>query len=147
MAAKRGKVDWYAEDVVLKFTKLTERAVEMAAFRVDALAKLNINKNDQIDTGFMVNSVYVVTAEDSTYATTKPDGVYSWSPRKHDGASGEAHREMAPEAPLPDGKAALVCVGANYAIFQEMANPFLYPALLAVKSEMKGIIETVAKDG
>ena len=144
---RRGKVNWYTDDVVVHFTKITERAIEMAAFRVDALAKININTNDQIDTGFMANSVYVVTEESSSYATTMPNGVYSWRPQKHGGATGEAQRQMAPEASLKPGAAALVCVGANYAIFQEMDTPFLYPALLAVKDEMKGIIETVAKDG
>ncbi|MCB8988084.1 MAG: hypothetical protein H6661_10095 [Ardenticatenaceae bacterium] len=147
MGTKRGKVNWYAEDVMLKFTKLSERALEAAAFRVEYWAKININTNDQIDTGFMANSVYVVTEEGSSYAATMSNGAYPWRPQKHGGVTGVAQREMAPEAPLPDGKAALVCVGANYAIFQEQQQPFLYPALLAVKSEMKGIIETVAKDG
>ncbi len=139
MGTKRGKVNWYAEDVVLKFTKLSERALEAAAARVDALTKLNIVANDQVDTGFMVNSVYFATAETSTYQ----DGSGTQINRE----GNFVEREMAPEAPLKDGAAALVCVGANYAIFQEMANPFLYPALLAVRGEMKGIIETVAKDG
>lgn len=139
MAAKRGKVNWYAEDVVLKFTRLSERALEAAAARVDALAKMNIVANDQVDTGFMVNSVYFATEDNSTYM----DGSGTQINRE----GNFVEREMAPEASLKDGATALVCVGANYAIFQEMANPFLYPALLAVKSEMKGIIETVAKDG
>lgn len=140
MAANtRGKVNWYAEDVVVKFTKLSERAIEAAAARVDALTKINIVANDQVDTGFMANSVYFATEGSSTYQDA------SGAQINREGNFVE--REMAPEAPLKDGAAALVCVGANYAIFQEMATPFLYPALLAVKGEMKGIIETVAKDG
>ncbi|MBK7916509.1 MAG: hypothetical protein IPJ94_09645 [Chloroflexi bacterium] len=135
--ARHGKVNWYAEDVVAHFTKVSERAIEAAAARVDALAKMNIVANDQVDTGFMVNSVYFATAETSTYQ----DGSGTQVNRE----GNFVEREMAPEATLPDNATALVCVGANYAIFQEMANPFLYPALLAVKGEMKGIIETVAK--
>jgi hypothetical protein len=135
----RGKVNWYAEDVVVKFTRLSERALEAGAARVDALAKMNIVATDQVDTGFMVNSVYFATKDSSTYAD---------SSGLHQNKTGDmVERQMAPEATLKPGTAALVCVGANYAIFREMKEPFLYPALLAVKSEMKGIIETVAKDG
>ncbi|MBK8987381.1 MAG: hypothetical protein IPM39_15110 [Chloroflexi bacterium] len=139
MAVRRGKVNWYAEDVVVKFTKLSERALEAAAARVDALTKINIVANDQVDTGFMVNSVYFATDGNSSYMDS--GGVFT---DKH---GNQVERQMAPEATLKDGAAALVCVGANYAIFQEMDNPFLYPALLTVRGEMKGIIETVAKDG
>lgn len=135
--ARHGKVNWYAEDVVAHFTKVSERAIEAAAARVDALAKMNIVANDQVDTGFMVNSVYFATEDNSSYMDS--GGLFT------DKNGNRVEREMAPEATLKDGATALVCVGANYAIFQEMANPFLYPALLAVKGEMKGIIETVAK--
>jgi hypothetical protein len=109
------------------------------AARIDGQTKLNIVANDQVDTGFMVNSVYFATEEGSSYGETDEAGLFP--NRQGDLVA----REMAPEAPLPDNFAALVCVGASYAIYQEMVDPFLYPALVQVAGEAGGIIEKAAK--
>ena len=133
----KGKVNWYTEDVILKLMDTSQRGLEAVAARVDGLAKINIVANDQVDTGFMVNSVYFATEKDSTYRDDSGTQV------NREGNFVE--REMAPEAELPADYVALVCVGANYAIHQEMAQPFLYPALVQAAAEAGGIIEKVAK--
>lgn len=134
------EVDWYVEDVILQVEKATQRSLEAVAARIDGLTKINIATNDQVDTGFMVNSVYFATAEGSTYSDADADGLYSNSQGQM------VEREKAPEAPLPPEYDALVCVGANYAIFQEQQQPFLYPALLQAAAEAEGIIEKALKD-
>lgn len=134
-----GEVDWFAEDVILKLDDITRRGLEAVAARIDALTKLNIATNDQIDTGFMVNSVYFATGDDSSYLDVET-GTFV------DKNGNLVDRELAPEADLPDEFEALVCVGANYAIFQEMDQPFLYPALVQAADEAGGIIEAVTKD-
>ena len=133
----KNTLNWYANDVILKLEDVTQRGLEAVADRIDGLAKINIVDNDQVDTGFMVNSVYFVTEKESTYLDDSGTQV------NREGNFVE--REMAPEADLPKDYAALVCVGANYAIYQEMSNPFLYPALVQAASEAGGIIEKVAK--
>lgn len=138
--AGKGKVDWYAEDVVLKLEQTTRRGLEQLAAYIDGETKLQIVDNDQVDTGFMVNSVYHKSDGGSTYADANQTGDYI----NQDGDLVE--RELAPEADLPPEYDALVCVGANYAIFQEMEQPFLYPALLKGAQQAKAIIEKVAKE-
>lgn len=139
MGAK-SKVNWYGEKVRLHFEEITRRGLEAVAAEIAGRAMINITDNNQVDTGFMRNSVYFATEEGSSYNETDKDGL-------HLNRLGElVEREMAPEAPLPEEYAALVCVGANYAIFQEMDNPFLYPALEQVAAEAGGIIEAVAND-
>jgi len=140
------KVDWYLEDVILQVEKATQRSLEAVAARIDGLTKINIVQNDQVDTGFMLNSVYFATRDGSTYAQTMEDGLHPWNPKKHDGVQGTAVGQKAPEAPLPPAYDALVCVGANYAIFQEQQQPFLYPALLQAAAEAEGIIQKALKD-
>ena len=133
-----GEVNWFEEDVILKLDNITRRGLEAVAARIDALTKLNIVANDQVDTGFMVNSVYFVSRDQSTYLDDSGVQV------NREGNFVE--RQMAPEAPLPTEYTALVCVGANYAIFQELDNAFLYPALVQAAGEAGGIIEKVAKE-
>lgn len=135
---QNGEVNWYSEQVILKLDDVTRRGLEAVAARIDALTKININQNNQIDTGFMANSVYFATKDDSTYLDDS--GV------QINREGNFVEREMAPEATLPPDQAALICVGANYAIYQEMQKPFLYPALVQAAAEAGGIIEKVAKE-
>lgn len=138
--AKNGQVDWYGQDVILAIETATRRGLEALAAVIDGQTKINIVANDQVDTGFMVNSVYYASEATSTYNTADPSGNY---PNKRGDL---VQREMAPEAKLIDEALALVCVGANYAIYQEMATPFLYPALLAGVSMAGGTLQTAAKE-
>jgi hypothetical protein len=134
-----GQLNWYGSKVSLHFDKITRRGLTAVAARVDGLTKTNIVANDQVDTGFMVNSVYFVAGDESTYAETNGNGQF---------VNRQGHlveRQLAPEAPLPAEYAALVCVGANYAIFQEMDFPFLYPALQQTATEAGGLIQQEAQ--
>jgi hypothetical protein len=77
-----------------------EEAIKQKAFQVEAQAKANVVANDQIDTGFMLNSIHTNFNKSE----------------------------------LPSGAVAAIYVGAEYGIWQEFKNPFLYPALRSVTS-------------
>lgn len=144
MAAKTvssaGEVNWYQEELILVLENATRKGLAGLAARVDGLAKINIVENDQVDTGFMLNTVYHVANAVSTYAATAEGGEYTGK------AGANKFVEKAPEAPLPDEYEALVAVGADYAIFQEQQNSFLFKALLQASQEAGGIIQAAAKE-
>lgn len=133
-----GEVTWYGKEVALLLEKATRVGLAQLAAEVDGLAKQNIVANGQVDTAFMLNSVYFVTHDESTYADDSGAHINN--------AGNFVERQMAPEAPLPDEYDALVCVGANYAIFQEEKQPFLYPALVQAQAIAGGVIEKAAQE-
>lgn len=136
----KGEVDWFGEEVLLQLGNIAREGVEAIAHEITAQAVVNITNNNQVDTGFMRNTVYVATREDSTFNETDGDGLYV------NKLGQQVERNMAPEQPLPAEYDALVCVGADYAIFQELEKPFLYPALLAAQAAAGGILKQKAKE-
>ena len=136
-----GKLNWFGEEVFLKVKNATDETVRGAAFQTLNYAKLNIQRNGQIDTSFMWNSGYVRTHKgESSYQQTHSSGA------RISRKTGElVERDRAPEQPLPNGVGALVAFGAVYAFWQELQQPFLYPALEQTQREMGAIIERVKK--
>lgn len=137
---QHGEVNWYDEELQLVVDKATRRGMEAIAARIDGQAKQNIVGNDQVDTGFMLNSIYFATTERSTYNAANPSGGYT------DKAGNLVQRQIAPEAALPADFDALVAVGADYAVYQEMAQSFLFLAVQQVAAEAGGIMQTAAKE-
>jgi hypothetical protein len=137
------KIDWYADKVHLKIDEHTQRSLEAAAFRIEERTKVNISETPGasgqglIDTGFMWNSTYVVTPHRSTYDQTEPTGLYV-SPNQ---GGREVKRHIAPEEPLDEDVAALVAVGAEYAIYLEIQHGFFFKAIEDTRAEFKGLIE------
>ena len=109
--------------------KLAKEAVEKITFQVEGQAKRNIQENGQIDTGFMLNSVYAATPRTSSYGRTQPSGSYVGRGGQEEG------RRRAPEAGLK-GADGLVAVGAEYALWQEMRRSFLFRALQQVQGRL-----------
>lgn len=136
-----GELNWFGEEVFLKVKDATDETVRAAAFQTLNYAKLNIRRNGQIDTSFMWNSGYVRTNRgESSYQQTQGSG------ERFSRKSGElVERERAPEQRLPNGVGALVAFGAIYAFWQELQQPFLYPALEQTQQDMGAIIERVKK--
>lgn len=125
---------WREKEVRLQLEEASEAMIRKAAFLVEQQAKVNIQQNGQIDTGFLVNSVYVNTPGQSTY------GDAAAAAGAQDGQKG-----MSGERPAPaDG--AVVAVGAEYAIYQEERLPFLYPALESVAGRMAGEIVAAGRE-
>ena len=137
-------VNWYDDQVRLVIEQHTQRTLEAAAFRIEERTKVNISEapgasgQGLIDTGFMWNSTYVVTPRRSTYNQTEPTGLYP-SPAQ---GGREVERHIAPEIPLEDDAAALVAVGAEYAIYQEIIHHFFFQAIEDTAAELGGLIET-----
>jgi hypothetical protein len=79
--------------------------VRKTAFDGQANIQRHIQSNDQVDTGKMLNSVYVKTADESTY---------------------KGGENILPEVEAPpDNKTAYIGVGASYAIFQNYGTRFI----------------------
>jgi len=127
-----GKVDWFERDVLLKIEDTTDEALTDLAFQGEALAKVNIQANGQIDTGFMLNSTYGLGPTGDHRAQAEAE------------ASAVAERQMAGPPSLEEGQAA-IHAAAEYAVYQEMANSFLYRAVEQLQEEAGGIIEDVAR--
>lgn len=122
------RVNWYAEDVLAVVDGASAEMMEALAFQVEAVAKTKA----AVDTGFMRNSGYVVT-----------QGVNTFQARSEE-IDGQQHDTVNnPEPAPPNG--ATVGFAADYSIFVETRQPFLYPALQQVMQTAGGTIESVGK--
>lgn len=126
--AKQGKVDWYANDVLLVVEGATDELLTQLAFYVEGEAKVNA----PVDTGFLRNAIYTIAPgrnnRDEAQAT----------------ASALAERYLAPLPDLQPHEAA-VHAAAEYTIYQEMVRSFLYSALEKARAVTPGIIQEVGR--
>lgn len=137
----KGKVQFYLDHVLVTVNQRTEEFLEAVALQIQAETKVKIQQNGQIDSGFMLNSVYTVSKRSDTYAAANPTGQYT----NQQGQS--VVRKIAPKATLPGKALAATVVGADYAIYQEARKSFLYAAGEKVASEVKGSATKVFKAG
>lgn len=135
-----GEVKMYLRKVTLKVKGATEDALAALAFQIEGVAKRNITNNNQVDTGFMRSSVYTVTKRGSGHSAAKA-GASTKTHSSKRGKSVDHSGDMAPARALPQNASAGVIVGANYAIYQELAQPFLFPAAEEVSKLAKGTLE------
>lgn len=91
----------HKNDVLALIRNATAESLEALAKEIEAQTKANIVANDQVDTGFMLNSTF-------------------------SGLVGEGE--------------AVVGVGADYAIYQEARNSFLFRAAQQLRGQMVGEI-------
>ena len=126
------KVNWYQDRVILSVDKATDEMLTKLAFQIEGQAKVNIRDNGQIDTGFMVNSVYAVP----------PGGGSDYAEAQGAAEARNPKAVMLAETQAPEGGAA-VAAGAEYAVYQEMANSFLYRALEQVAGDAEGKLREV----
>lgn len=137
------KVDWYQDKVKLLIDRKAGQTLTNVAFRIEERTKVNINEapgasgQGLIDTGFLLNSTYVVTPQVNTYDQANPSGVYK------NRAGEEVERTLAPRRKLKPGEFnVLVAVGADYAIYQEIRHAFFFKAIEDTAAEFDGLIET-----
>ena len=112
---------------------------------MEGRAKVNIQTNGQIDTGFMLNSIYTVTPKSSGYGAALSQA--RSKTRSKTGQQVKKDDAMAPARSLEgkDVRAAVIC-GANYAIFQEQSRSFLFAAAETVAREAGGIAEAIYRE-
>lgn len=144
MASDVVEVNWYEERVLLEVDRAVKQSLAQIAAQIEQETKINIREQPVgdhtglIDTGFYINSVYFVTEDDSTYDQTDPSGVYT------DREGNQVERYIAPEADLGDA-AALVAIGAEYAVYLEMKYSPLFRAVESVAGKINGLIKRLPK--
>jgi hypothetical protein len=134
-----GKTKFYLDKIKVTVQGATQKALEALAFQIEGQTKVNITTNNQVDTGFMLNSVYTLTPEGQRSSTWENGEYLSQK-------TGEKVARQAVAAPSLNGAAAAVGVGAEYAIFQEAANSFLYRAGEQIAPQAGGVMEPIYKE-
>lgn len=140
------RVNWYGDRVLVRAREATDDILARAAAQISGQAKVNMRNQPSaghiglIDTGFMVNSVYIeTTTAGDTYGETDRSGEY----RNRAGES--VPRRIAPESRLPRGVSALVSIGAEYAVMLELRHKCLYRAAEDVAGRIGAIVQTVKR--
>jgi hypothetical protein len=126
---------FYLDKIITQVDEATKMSAIEIANAVEGETKLNIRDNGQIDTGFMVNSVFVVRPDSSGYSAAK--------------AAAEAQNPkavMAPEPAMEGDAQAGVGVGAEYAIYQEVKKAFLYPAAQKIAEQAGATVVKVMNE-
>lgn len=126
--------DEFDEALALAIEKMTIAA----ALEIEGQAKINIQANKQVDTGFMVNSVY--TASDKGVSNIPASG------ETHSKKEGRTVKRNAAPAEQPPENGTLVGVAAEYALYQEVDNAFLYPAAETVANSRGAKIVEAGKE-
>lgn len=142
------KITWYTDRVVLRVTQATEEVVSALVLQGEALTKANIQANNQIDTGFMLNSVNGQTRKLNHYGLARAAAANLRVSLKQGRtlSAREARDRLAPRLELtPSNRGVLgaIVVSAKYAVYQELRKPFLYPALQVLVRQAKSIAESV----
>lgn len=135
--------NWYDKKVSLVIERKTGQSLTNVALRIEERTKVNINQapgasgQGLIDTGFLLNSTYVVSPNTNTYDQTNQTGQY------RNKAGEDVQRTLAPRQKLKPGFAmVLVAVGADYAVYQEIEHNLFYRAIEETSKELSGLIET-----
>lgn len=157
---KVSRTEWRGDDLILILEGVAAEALLSSALIVEGAAKQNIVKNDQIDTGFLLNSVYTVAPTKSNYdeAEASATGKVTAEGKKRVHLVGKRKSRkknkwvnvtgrMLPQEPLPNENTALVAVGAEYGIFQELKNSFLFKALENESGTLGAELQKFAKKG
>jgi len=128
------KVNWYKEDVLLVLDGATDEILSALAQQIKGQARINIRDNGQVDTGFMMGTVYVIAPDKDDYQESSTGAALK-----------NPDARMAPKVKLPHNAKAAVCAGAEYAIYQELTNSFLYRALEQVTNDAENVIKPIAR--
>lgn len=140
------KVNLYLEKVIVKVANATDESLNKIAQQISGYAKRNIRENEQIDTGYLMSSIYAVSqVGGSGYAAALAEARTKTQSSKT-GKTVDVSRRMAREERLPKSASAAVVVGANYAIYQELVKPFLYPAAEQGARDGGGIVEATFRE-
>jgi len=129
-------VNFLTDYVLAQVNNVSDEYLEAVALNIEGQTKVNIQKNSQIDTGFMLNSTYTLSRRSNTFGNARPSGTYV----NRDGKS--VKRKNVPPQELPGKARAAVVVGAEYSIYQEARKPFLFPAAESVARDEGGSAKT-----
>jgi hypothetical protein len=128
-----GEINWYEEEVRLIVQDASDAILTALAFQGEAYAKVHVQENGQIDTGFMLNSIYGFGPEGDRRAAALGE------------ALAKAVKDFAPPIKPEDERGGGIHAAAEYAIYQEMKNSFLYRALEDLVKITPNIVIEVGK--
>lgn len=143
-------------EIVEEVQEVLQRGIREMAIEVQARAMQNVRSVDAIDTGNLVNSIYVRWEGKDTRPSALVVGGRFYSEKQ--GTFIEVDNQNLAEEPKPVGKfKAYVGVAANYGMYVEYgtykmaARPFLTPAGSSVAKDvrpqiLKEIKEVIAKN-
>lgn len=118
-------VNWFGDQVAKVYKSKAQKGVETIAYEVRHRARQNLRNGGHIDTRFLYDGVYVATP--TTTTPIPPNGTYTSLK-----GNGQVRRQNGEVVQVRDG--AFVGAAASYAVFVEILDPFLWPAV----EEMKG---------
>lgn len=125
-------MQWYGQRVRGEVDGATKAAIRKIAFDIEAGTKAQITSNQQIDTGFMRNSVYTHTDQ----------GVGGGAKSGRFASSGRTVERIAADPASLSGADAIVGVGASYAVYQELKRSFLRVSFERVVQAAGGTVKT-----
>ena len=135
------KVTIYRDDVMAAVGSVKRASMKDIALAAQAEARRNIERNKQIDTRFLLNSIYAIWRDGDTYNDTWPTGRYYSSKRRNQ----RLRREVAARIGLPPGVDATVASAAPYAIYPESDRSFLYAAVQQILSAVDQIVSQAGR--
>lgn len=112
-------VNWFADKANNLIHARAQRAIEALAYDVRERARQNLEEGGHIDTHFLYNSIYVATP--NGHSPIHPSGDYT-------NRDGETVRRENGEI-VTVGRGAFVGAAASYALYVELEDPFLFPAI------------------
>ena len=116
-------LDWRADEVILALEGATREGLLALAYQLEG--EIKVGATPSVDTGFMRNSTYVHSSEASSFQAQ--------SKVLKSNKTGQKSLHQTVNAPPPaDDETVYVGVAADYAIYRESVDPFVYPALQRV---------------
>lgn len=119
------KLDWRGNDALLVLEGATREGLLTLGYQLEGEIKVGA----PVDTGFMRNTVYVHSSEVSTFQAQSRDGY-----------------ETTSAPPAVDDDTVIVGVAADYAIYVESTQPFVYPALQRVAQVAGATVASAIRD-
>jgi hypothetical protein len=119
------------DDVIDLTNEAITAILNEAAIQAESYAKQNIIAQNTIDTGFMLNSTYAILVDS--------EGKPAESKTMTDKHGNRATRESV-SGPATDKQSSAVGCGSNYAIYMELAHPFIGPAADQVEGDIDALI-------
>lgn len=125
------KLELRIDEIVAQAREAMGLSLDAIALQIESQVKVEITTNDQVDTGFLRESVYALLSTGSHYS----QAVSAAKGKNPDG-------QIESEAGLGDAQAA-VAVGAEYASEQEQKKSFLFRGAEKVAKQAGATIEQV----
>ncbi len=136
--ARKGTAHYqsFAKQFRVRIDDATRDLLNEAAIAGAGYAQQNMVANDSIDTGFALNSIHAVLVNGQSVAASTTELTDK---------QGELVQRTSAGLPAMGDTTSAVGCAADYAIFIEIREPFLFPAIDQVKQDFGGIVQVVRR--